>query len=340
MENMKVTQDMVDSFMQSKNLDFDVVMVPTYAQVPITKDNGVGETEFKPLNAFAPMRTDTNTFLSSGGMSKDFVPIQNRDAFKIITQLSGVADIELKSAGEWNGGAGVFAQVSLGTDMVIGKNYGDIGQEHQRTDTVRKYLSIVNSHDGSRALTILITPYRFFCMNQIARAVNTAKKNENTFISIRHNASAEERIHELIRTVHIADEAFQYSEEVYNKMTQLKINEEYAKEVMNRLFPPTFTEGRGKTIWTNRYENVVKRFNFADKGKIEKDTAWNLYNAIQGTVQHDSRNTATKMRSVLMGPIAQQSSDIMTAVLDICSSEHIPASVSAEIEAMTSGFSF
>lgn len=330
MENaMNVTQDMVDTFLHTNNLDFTVQMVPTFGQVPVVKDNGVIDTEMKPLGAFAPMRTDTNTFLSSGGLSKDFTPIQNRDAFKIITQLAGVTNIELKNSGIWGNGAGVFAQVSLGS-MNVGN--GD--------DKVGKYLSIVNSHDGSRALSILITPYRFFCMNQIAKAVNKAKQIENTFISIRHNASAEEKIEELIRTVHIADNAFQYSEEVYNKMAQMKINEEYVKETLARLFPLEHTDGRGKTIWQNRMEGVQKRFNFADGGRIERDTAWNLYNAIQGTVQHDSRNTATKMRSVLMGPIAQQSSDIMTAVLDICSSEHIPASVSAEIEAMTSGFTF
>jgi hypothetical protein len=92
MENMKVTQDMVDSFLHTKNLDFNVQMVPTFAQV--------GE-EFKSLGAFAPMRTDTGAFLSSGGLSKEFTPIQNRDAFKIITQLAGVTDIELKNGGQW-----------------------------------------------------------------------------------------------------------------------------------------------------------------------------------------------------------------------------------------------
>ena len=168
MENMKVTQDMVDSFLHTKNLDFNVQMVPTFAQV--------GE-EFKSLGAFAPMRTDTGAFLSSGGLSKEFTPIQNRDAFKIITQLAGVTDIELKNGGQWGGGAGVFAQVSLGS-MNVGN--GD--------DKVGKYLSIVNSHDGSRALTILITPYRFFCMNQIAKAVNKAKKTED--VIKRHSTTA------------------------------------------------------------------------------------------------------------------------------------------------------
>lgn len=324
--NMQVTQDMVDSFLVTKNLDFTVQMVPTFGQVQVTKDNGVIDTEMKPLGAFAPMRTDTNTFLSSGGLSKEFTPIQNRDAFKIITQLAGVADIELKNGGQWGGGAGVFAQVSLGSMNVGG---GD--------DKVGKYLSIVNSHDGSRALTILITPFRFFCANQLARAYNTAKKSENQFISIRHNASAEEKIEELLRTVHIADEAFQITADTYNKLAQLKINEEYVKETLARLFPLEHNDGRGKTIWENRMQGVKNRFMFADAGRIERDTAWNLYNAIQGTVQHDSRNTATKMRSVLMGSIAQQSSDIMTTVLDVCSSEHIPASVSAEIEAMMAG---
>lgn len=70
--NMQVNQDMVDSFLITKNLDFTVQMVPTFAQVSVTKEDGTIDTEMKPLGAFAPMRTDTGAFLSSGGLSKEF----------------------------------------------------------------------------------------------------------------------------------------------------------------------------------------------------------------------------------------------------------------------------
>lgn len=313
-EKMTITADMVNSFLATNNLDFDVEMVPQYGKVG---------NEYIETNSFVPMRMDNKQFLSSGGLSKDFRPIQNRDAFKLISDLSGVTNVELKNCGQWGNGAGVFAQVSMG-DISVGS----------RGDRVGKYLSLVNSHDGSRALTILITPYRFFCMNQIGKAVNSARKSESTFISIRHNASAEERMHELVRTVHIADEVFQFSAEVYNKMDSLKINEEYVKETLSRLFPLEHDEGRGKTIWENRIKHIKDRFYSADSGRIDRYTAWNLYNAIQGTVQHDSKNTLTKNRSVLMGEIAKFSNESMTTVLEVCSSEHLPKSIHDEIDAL------
>lgn len=317
-QKMIVTQDMVDSFLQTNKLDFTVEMKPTYIK---------GATDDAPLIniGYCPVRTDTHTPLSRGGLSEGFTPIQNRDAFRVLTQLSGVKDIQLRNGGTWGGGAGVFAQVSLG-DMNVG-NGGD---------KVGKYLSVVNTHDGSRALNILITPFRYFCMNQIAKSVNEAQKVTDRFMSVRHNASAEEKLEELIRTVRIADEVFQTTEETYNKMTTMKINEEYVKEVLNRLFPLNPDLGkRGQTIWNNNIEAVKDRFYSADGGRIERDTAWNLYNAVQGTFQHDARNTDTKNRSVLMGDIADKSALALATVLDVCASEHLPASVMNEIDDLT-----
>ena len=71
-----------------------------------------------------------------------------------------------------------------------------------------------------------------------------------------------------------------------------------------------------------------------ESGRIDRYTAWNLYNAIQGTVQHDSKNTLTKNRSVLMGEIAKFSNESMTTVLEVCSSEHLPKSIHDEIDAL------
>lgn len=312
----EVTQDMLDTFLHTNKLDFTVKMIETMAMV--------GD-KYVSTGGYAPMRTDTNEFLCSGGLSKGFVPIQNRDAFSLITQLSKVANVELKNSGTWGNGAGVFAQVSMGNTNGIGG--GD--------DYVGKYLSVVNSHDGSRALSIVITPYRFYCANQIAKAYNQARKSNSTFFAIRHNASAEEKMAQLVRTVHIADGVFKYSEDVYQKLADTKINEEYVKETIRNMFPlDSGAKPRERTIWANKVAGVVRRYNDADDGRVQKHTAWNLYNAVQGTIQHDARNTPTKMRSVLMGDIALESARALTAVMEICSDQHIPQSIMDEIDAM------
>ena len=309
----KITNEQLNTFLNQHGMNFDVEMCPTFVQS--------GE-ETINTGGFVAMRTDTNTPLGRGGLSKGFHPIQNRDAFRVISDLSGVTELEMKYAGMWGNGAGIYAQISLG-DMQVGNN----------GDAVGKYLTVVNSHDGSKGMQILITPYRYWCKNQISASLANAKENEK--ISIRHTASAERKLEELIHTVKIADGAFERTQEIYNQLANQKINNEYVKEVLEQLFPaPNQEKGRSKTIWENKIQNVWSRYNYADGGRIERASAWNLYNAVQGTMQHDSKNTAEKAKSVLMGSIAKQSSEALSTVLDICASEHIPASVHSEIEAL------
>lgn len=324
MEKMIVTQEMVDTFLKTNNLDFTVEMKPTFIK-------GASEDAKDIQIGYCPVRMDNFQPLSKGGLSEGFIPIQNRDAFRVLTQLSGVRDIQLKTSGQWGGGVGVYAQVSLG-DMQVGSN---------PEDKVGKYLSVVNSHDGSRALNILITPYRYFCMNQIAKSVNKAQEQVGKFLSVRHNASAEEKLEDLIRTVTIADEVFQHTQETYSKLADLKITNDYVQEVLTRLFPlnPEYADlskkSRGRTIWQNNVDAVKDRFASADQGRTEVFTAWNLYNAVQGTFQHEAKRTDTIHRSILMGDIAEKSALALSTVMEICSSEHISATVMNEIDAMT-----
>lgn len=314
--NTKITDTQLDTFLEQNGMNFEVEMKPTFTLD--TEDRQVD------TGGFVALRTDNNTPLGRGGLSKGFTPIQNRDAFKVISELSGVTDLEMKHGGMWGNGAGIYAQVSLGDFQVGNANVGD---------NVGKFLTVVNSHDGSKGMQILITPYRYFCKNQIAASVSNAKENEK--ISIRHTASAHIRMEELIRTVSIADGAFQRTQEIYNTLANQKIDGEYAKEVLNQLFPaPSQERGRAKTQWDKNVQSVWERWSYADGGRIEQNTAWNLYNAVQGTIQHDSKRTSNKDKSILMGSIAKRSADALSIVLDTCSSENISESIHAEIDAL------
>lgn len=295
----KISDAELTSFLDNHGMNFDVEMKPTF----IEADDQQIETK-----GFVAMRTDNNTPLGRGGLSSGFHPIQNRDAFRVISEMSGVTDLKMENAGMWGNGAGIYAQISLGDFQVGSSNTGD---------NVGKYLTIVNSHDGSRGMQILITPYRYFCKNQIASSI--AKAGENEKISIRHTSSANIRLEELIETVKIADGVFERTQDIYCKLADTKVTNEHAKEVMEQLFPaPKKFEGRAKTIWQNSVQAVWDRYKYADGGRIEEATAWNLYNAVQGTIQHDSKNTANKQKSVLMGSIAKRSSESLETVMEVC----------------------
>lgn len=312
------TQDNLTALLGKYDLDYNVAMTECINPFSMEKDE----------KNFCVYREDTKQIFKYG-MSSSFTPIQNQDAFACIVDLAKVQDIEVVKMAHQKGGAGVFAQINLGGDIQVG-NHGD---------KVSRYIAFVNSHDGSRAMNIVLTPYRFFCANQINKAIRFAdKENENgrqKLIAIRHTTSAKLRLEELVETLHIIDGQFETSAEHYNKLASLKINEEYVKEVVNKLFPLNAELGsRSKTIWTNTVNAVKQRYYDADGGRGQVNTAWNLYNAVQGTIQHDSKNTASKEWSTLFGSIAEKSEKALAIVTETCSSTHIPQSVMSEIDAL------
>lgn len=286
--------------LQKAHLDFEAVMRP----VSFLGVDG----EYHETKMFTPVRSDNGTIISDHTFTKAYHPIQNSDAFKVIADIASVTDIEFKNVGCWGNGAGVYAQIALGDDMVVGG--GD--------DRVGRYLSVVNSHDGTRGCTILITPFRFFCQNQIAAALSHADR-DNLF-RVRHNSLAEGRLRILGESLKIAEGVFVKTAEVYNRLADKIIDMDFVREGIARSLPfkgEEDTPEEPTTHFENMLTGMINRFNSADHGNVEKMTAWNLYNAIQGTFQHDSHNTANKNFSVLCGGIAGKSQTALNHIIEM-----------------------
>lgn len=285
--------------LKDAGLDFDAVMRPVAF---LGDDNKYHETKM-----FTPVRSDNGTIISEHTFTRSYHPIQNRDAFKVIADIASVSDIEYRNVGCWGNGAGVYAQISLGDDMVVGDN-----------DRVGRYLSVVNAHDGSRGCTILITPYRFFCKNQIAPAISHA--DVDSLFRVRHNSLAEGRLRVLGETLRVAESVFVKTAEVYNRLAGKIIDMDFVREGISRCLPykgDEETPEEPTTHFENMLKGMLNRFETADHGRAEKMTAWNLYNAIQGTYQHDSRNTANKNFSILCGSIAGKSRASLDTIVDM-----------------------
>lgn len=289
----------VISALDAANLNFRAEMRP----VSFLGADG----EYHETKMFTPVRMDNGTIISEHTFSKAYKPIQNADAFKVIADIASVSDIEFKNVGSWGNGAGVFAQIALGDDMVIGGN-----------DHVGRYLSVVNSHDGTRGCAILITPYRFFCENQIAPAMNHADKM-NLF-RVRHDSLAEGRLRVLGESLRIAEGVFVKTADIYNRLADKIIDMDFVREGISRCLAFKGEEERPEeptAHFKKMLTGMVNRFESADHGNIEKMTAWNLYNAIQGTYQHDTRNTANKNQSVLCGNIAGLSRTALNHIVEM-----------------------
>jgi hypothetical protein len=326
----QITDEVYNQFLVDNKLNFNVAMMPQTITVPCLCDDGTLHptlTKTIPTKGFCPVRTDTMQPLSRGGCAHSFTPIQNRDAFRVLQEMGNVADISLVSGKISRNGAIVYGQVTLG-DIDLGGG-----------DKVGKYLSIYNSHDGSKAMRVLFTPRRYFCMNQITASINEATEAE--MVCIHHDSRAHDRLAELVHTVNLAKGVFEETAQVYSHLKNTPITADYVDECIRRLFPAVEDKGQKpgafKAANTKREAKINKfaaRFQSADGGRVQRDTAWNLYNAFQGTFQHDLFPNAD-ISSILHGTIAEQSALALAVVSEVCSSQHIPSSVLSEIDQLT-----
>ena len=117
----------------------------------------------------AIVRKDNGNVL--GVVGTKYQPVQNAKAFGVFQQAfdSGLLEIEL--CGQLEGGAIVWVQAKVVGDPLVIK--GD--------DSIRPYVVLANSHDGSLALRAGFTAVRMFCMNQMAAA-----QREGSLVSLKH----------------------------------------------------------------------------------------------------------------------------------------------------------
>ena len=289
----------VHEALEAKSLNFKARMAETFALV-----DGV----YVPTGKFTPVREDktgTDSIIAGNSFSKHYVPIQNEDAFSVLGEMADVADIDFVNVGSWGNGAGIYAQISLGDVIDVGST----------GDRVGKYVSLVNSHDGSRSLQLLVTPYRFFCQNQISKALGEARRN-NRLVSIHHDVRGEGRLREVAAALTFANKVYEESAVAYKRLADRVITMDEAREAIYRCMIKQ-DEGLKEKKFESRATQFIERFTDADGGKLEKLTGWNLYNAIQGAYQHGTKKTATYEKSLIMGRIAQQAEDSLNVVTNL-----------------------
>ena len=116
-----------------------------------------------------------------GVVGRDYQPIQNEDHADLLDSLVDEAGAHFETAGSLRGGRGVFLSMKLPHTMLIGG-----------IDPVDLYLIALNSHDGTSAFRLLVSPVRVVCANTQALAIRRAR---STF-SIRHTSGANGHIAE------------------------------------------------------------------------------------------------------------------------------------------------
>jgi phage/plasmid-like protein (TIGR03299 family) len=130
---------------------------------------------------FATVRTNPVTGRPEvlGVVGPTYVPIQNEEHTDLLDVLVDESGAHFETAGSLKGGRQVFITMKLPETLSVGG-----------IDAVETYLCAVNSHDGSTAFRLMVTPVRVVCANTLAAATRRAKSS----FSIQHTAGAKGQI--------------------------------------------------------------------------------------------------------------------------------------------------
>jgi phage/plasmid-like protein (TIGR03299 family) len=272
-------------------LNWEVEQVPALHQTPS------GDLLEIPDN-FVVRRTDNHRPLSI--MSSKYQVIQNRETFDFADDIIGGGQAVWDTAGSLAGGKVVFMQVELEGSLFV-KNNPD--------DKTLKRILFVNSHDGSKALTGMVTPIRVVCQNTLGQAL---KNNTNQF-KIYHRKNFQSKKEEAQKILGLANAYFDDLQFVMNQLASEEVAKTYVEGFVSTLIPNTKEDIATRT--ENRRNEIV---NLYSNGRGNNGrTKWDLYNAVTEYVDHHStgRLTGTRLYQSEAGANVEQEQRFQRAIL-------------------------
>ena len=171
--------DAADAMRYANLGGWNVRTVPVQT-VPVIDADGVTP-GVEIADAFATVRTNpvTGAVEPLGVVGGNYRPVQNEAHAEILNTVVDEGGAHFETAGSLRGGRQVFLSMKVPRTMLVGG-----------VDPVDLYLIACNSHDGSSAFRLLVSPVRVVCANTQAAALRSAKSS----FSIRHTSGAAGRI--------------------------------------------------------------------------------------------------------------------------------------------------
>ena len=322
----KIGHDVTDcatskEVLEKAGLNFNVEKCELVARMPfsIGGDNSINETMgdfaydgniYRDCpNGYATYRTDKNIPL--GIVKSKYEVVQNIDAFNFIDNAIGEGKALFERAGCFGYGHKVFITAKLPITTTVGG------------EPIDNYLVFSTSHDGTSSIDILFTPVRVFCLNML----NAGIKEADAHIRIRHTRTAQERLDFGAEMLRIAMQYAQHSEDLYNSLLTIKMNDDQVRDYISRLaltpgeYAAVIAESKDYTIKklfardymtmervgvTTRKANILNNiFDYYQNGVAQEHiigNAWGAYNAITGYYSNVKEQDAEKrMNNLVFG---------------------------------------
>lgn len=226
-------------------------------------------------NCKANVRTSDNKVL--GIVTNRYSIVQNEDAFDFTDNLLGEG-VKYETAGSLMGGKRIWLNAKLDSVKIL-------------DDEVAPYLVFTNTHDGSGAIKVAITPIRVVCNNTLNLALNKAKRSWSTS----HLGDMGSKLEEARQCLGLANKYLDNLAVEADKLANERVSGEDVGKLIVNLFPLTkdATDRQKKTV-QNARDNFMACYLAPDIQKFI-GTKWGLINAASDFAGHSTpaRKTQT-----------------------------------------------
>ena len=243
-------------------------------QTPVYMENGIEIPNYK-----ANVRSTDNACL--GIVTDRYKIVQNTEAFEFTDAIVGETEdgvVKYETAGSLCGGKKIWLLAKMPTQRVL-------------DDEVDPYMFFANSHDGSGAIKIGMTPVRICCANTLSIALNSAKRQWST----KHVGNMQSKLEEAKYCLQMADKYMKRLDEEADRLANAKLYKEQIDEILDELFPveDNDTDRKKQAVQAEKNNFYIAYF-MPDIAKF-RDTAWGAVNAMSDVVTHQTpkRNTAS-----------------------------------------------
>lgn len=207
MENLDLK---VNEILVNNGLDFEIVKVPLVGKQLVTSVSSSGELidDVKLTNSpyYGLLNSKSGNFINT--VKEGYTVSQNAEVVELVLRgMQGFGELSVSKAGSINDGRKVFIQLAIEGMSKVGD------------DSIKRYVTIIDSNDGSTGLGVGIGDLTMSCQNQFFSFYRSGQAK------MRHTASLETRLREIPSLISLALENSLRQIDMYNDFLKVGVSD-------------------------------------------------------------------------------------------------------------------
>lgn len=210
-----------------------------------------------------------------GIVSDRYQIVQNSQAFDFTDALIGEG-CRYETAGSLKGGKKIFLLAKMPERKILG-------------DDIDPYICFTNSHNGTGAIQVCMTPIRVVCNNTLNLALQKASRKWST----KHVGDMQSKLAEAKYTLKLANDYMDNLTVTADQLAHTKVTDDEIVKLLDELFPVESDYSDRKKSNIEEVKNQFMVCTFAPDILKFKNTAWGVVNAASDWMSHTEPRRAS-----------------------------------------------